>query len=242
MSAGVACAHLAEMPASDYLCLPMVGQGETLGTLHLHFPPSDREVSEMQASRQRLAASAAAQIALSLASVKLREKLRDQSIRDPLTGLFNRRFMEESLQRELIRARRKNHPLSVLFLDIDHFKRFNDTFGHDAGDLVLQSAAELLTGFFRGDDIPCRWGGEEFAVILPDSTSQNAATRADELRSEVKKLNLRYRNVALAQITVSIGVAAFPEHGSNCEELFRIADRCLYQSKSAGRDRVTVGI
>ena len=242
MSAGVACAHLAEMPAGDYLCLPMVGQGETLGTLHLHFPPSDREVSEMQASRQRLAASAAAQIALSLASVKLREKLRDQSIRDPLTGLFNRRFMEESLQRELIRARRKNHPLSVLFLDIDHFKRFNDTFGHDAGDLVLQSAAELLTGFFRGDDIPCRWGGEEFAVILPDSTSQNAATRADELRSEVKKLNLRYRNVALAQITVSIGVAAFPEHGSNCEELFRIADRCLYQSKSAGRDRVTVGI
>jgi diguanylate cyclase (GGDEF)-like protein/PAS domain S-box-containing protein len=236
---GVACTHLAEMPGGQYLCLPMVGQGETLGVLHLHFPPS-AERPDWQASRQRLGATVAAQIALSLASLQSREKLRDQSIRDPLTSLFNRRFIEESLERELIRAKRKNQPLSVLFLDIDHFKRFNDTFGHDAGDLVLQSVADLLRKFFRGDDVACRWGGEEFAVILPDSPPQHAASRADTLRGEVKSLALRHRNVALATITLSIGVAAFPEHASTSGDLFKIADECLYQSKSAGRDCITV--
>jgi diguanylate cyclase (GGDEF)-like protein/PAS domain S-box-containing protein len=237
---GLACAHLAEMPLGQYLCLPMVGQGETLGVLHLHFP-SVEERSETQANRQRLGATVAAQIALSLASLQSREKLRDQSIRDPLTGLFNRRFIEESLERELIRAKRKNQSLSVLFLDIDHFKRFNDTFGHDAGDLVLQSVADLLRTFFRGDDVACRWGGEEFAVVLPDSSPFHAATRADSLRREVKNLALRHRGASLATITLSVGVAAFPDHGSVASDLFKIADECLYQSKAAGRDCTTVG-
>jgi diguanylate cyclase (GGDEF)-like protein/PAS domain S-box-containing protein len=237
---GVACAHLAEMPPGHYLCLPMVGQGETLGVLHLHFPSAE-ERSETEANRQRLGATVAAQIALSLASLQSREKLRDQSIRDPLTGLFNRRFIEESLERELIRARRKNQSLSVLFLDIDHFKRFNDTFGHDAGDLVLQSFADLLRRFFRGDDVACRWGGEEFAVVLPDSSPYHAAARADSLRREVKNLALRHRGVPLAPITFSVGVAAFPDHGSASTDLFKIADECLYQSKASGRDRTTVG-
>ncbi len=241
---GVACAHLAEMPPGHYLCLPMVGQGETLGVLHLHFPSREEreaEHSETEASRQRLGATVAAQIALSLASLQSREKLRDQSIRDPLTGLFNRRFIEESLERELIRAKRKNQVLSVLFLDIDHFKRFNDTFGHDAGDLVLQSVADLLRRFFRGDDVAGRWGGEEFAVVLPDSSPYHAALRADALRGEVKNLALRHHGVPLAPITFSVGVAAFPDHASAAAELFKIADECLYQSKASGRDRTTVG-
>jgi diguanylate cyclase (GGDEF)-like protein/PAS domain S-box-containing protein len=236
---GVACAHLEEMPAGEYLCLPMVGQGETLGVLQLNFPPP-KEGPDPQMSRQRLGTAIAAQIALSLASLQSREKLRDQSIRDPLTGLFNRRFAEESLERELIRAKRKSQPLSMLFVDIDHFKRFNDTFGHDAGDMVLQAVADLLRRFFRSDDVACRWGGEEFAVVLPDSPSQYAALRADALRGEVKSLALRHRSIALAPITISVGVAAFPEHASTSGDLFKIADQCLYKSKSAGRDRITV--
>jgi diguanylate cyclase (GGDEF)-like protein/PAS domain S-box-containing protein len=236
---GVACEHLADMPAGEYLCLPMVGQGETLGILQLRFPaPSEK--SDPQISRQRLAAAVAAQVALSFASLQSREKLRDQSIRDPLTGLFNRRFAEESLERELIRAKRKSQPLSILFMDIDHFKRFNDTFGHDAGDMVLQAVADLLRKFFRSDDVACRWGGEEFAVILPDSPAQHAALRADALRGEVKSLALRYRGVALAPVTISAGIAAFPEHASTDGDLFKIADQCLYEAKSAGRDCVTV--
>jgi len=237
---GIACAHLKEMPAGKHLCIPMVGQGETLGILNLGFAGVPGEPPSLRYSQQRLAAAAAGQIALSLASLQLREKLRDQSIRDPLTGLFNRRFMQESLERELIRARRKSHPLSILFLDIDNFKRFNDTFGHEAGDFVLEAVSDRLRGFFRGDDVACRCGGEEFAVIMPESSSADAAARAKTLCDEVKKLALRHRGVSLASITLSIGVATFPEHGATADDLLRIADECLYQSKSAGRDRVTV--
>jgi diguanylate cyclase (GGDEF)-like protein/PAS domain S-box-containing protein len=237
--AGVVCPHLEESSPARHLCLPMMGQGETLGVLHIAFPSAGRESDEL-ASQQRLGVTVAGQIALSLASLRLRETLRDQSIRDALTGLFNRRFMQESLERETIRARRKNHPLSLLFLDIDHFKRFNDTFGHDAGDFVLQSIAELLRSFFRGDDVACRCGGEEFAVILPESSSRNAALRADELRAGVKALKLQYKDTRLGPISISVGVAAFPEQCATPDELLKVADQCLYQSKTLGRDRVTV--
>jgi len=237
---GLVCPHLSEVPAAKHLCVPMVGQGETLGILQLEFVCAGDEPPSVRYAQQRLGANVAGQIALSLASLQLREKLHDQSIRDPLTGLFNRRFMEESLSRELVRAKRKGHPLSILFLDIDHFKRFNDTFGHDAGDFVLESVADLLRGFFRGDDVPCRCGGEEFAIILPESLAQHAASRANSLRAEVKKLGLQHRGVSLAAVTLSVGVATFPEHGSNSDDLLRMADKALYQSKSGGRDRVTI--
>jgi diguanylate cyclase (GGDEF)-like protein len=184
----------------------------------------------------------ASQIALSLASLQLRETLREQSIRDPLTRLFNRRFLEESLERELQLASRKKQPLAVLFLDLDHFKRFNDTFGHDAGDMVLQSLADLFRTFFRATDLCCRYGGEEFAIILPESSSQDAGIRADALRSEVKGLRLQYKKQALGPLTLSAGVAAFPEHGSTSDELLKIADQCLYESKARGRDVVTVAL
>jgi diguanylate cyclase (GGDEF)-like protein len=154
--------------------------------------------------------------------------------------LFNRRFMLESLERELVRARRRNHPLSLLFLDIDHFKRFNDTFGHDAGDFVLQSFADLLRGFFRGDDVACRCGGEEFAVILPESLAANSAIRADTLRNELKQLKLQYKGTRLGPISASIGIAAYPEHCATAEDLLKVADQCLYRSKAEGRDRVTI--
>ena len=238
---GVVCPHLPQHSAK-YLCIPMVGQGETLGVLQIEFPIVAVEPSTVDEGRLTLAVTVASEIAMSLGSLQLRETLRDQSIRDPLTGLFNRRFMQESLEREMMRARRKKGAISLLYIDVDHFKRFNDSFGHDAGDLVLQSFAELLRGFFRGEDVACRCGGEEFAVILPDSSVQNAALRAEELRKETKRHKLQYRNRTLDSISISVGVACFPEDGQTSHDLLNAADQCLYQSKSAGRDRVTVAV
>jgi diguanylate cyclase (GGDEF)-like protein/PAS domain S-box-containing protein len=242
----VACQHLTERSTIESLCVPMIAQGNTVGVLHLEFESAelrhDSDTESLQDSRQRLAVSAASQIALSLASLQLRETLREQSIRDPLTGLFNRRFLEESFERELLTASRKKQSVAVLFLDLDHFKRFNDTFGHAAGDMVLQSLADLFRNFFRASDICCRYGGEEFAILLPESSSHDAAIRADALRSEVKHLRLQFRKELLGPLTLSVGVAAFPEHGSSAAELLKIADQCLYESKARGRDVVTVAL
>jgi len=137
-------------------------------------------------------------------------------------------------------ASRKGHSLAVIFLDLDHFKRFNDTFGHDAGDMVLQSLADLFRTFFRTTDICCRYGGEEFAILLPESSSQDAAKRANALRSEVRSLRLQHKKQTLGPLSLSAGVAAFPEHASNSDELLNIADKCLYESKLHGRDAVTI--
>jgi diguanylate cyclase (GGDEF)-like protein len=225
----------------------MVAQGNTIGVLHIEFRTRedsryDSGTESLRDAHQRLAISAASQIALSLASLQLRETLREQAIRDPLTRLFNRRFLEESFERELQIANRKKQSIAVLLLDLDHFKRFNDTFGHDAGDMVLQSLADLFRNFFRATDICCRYGGEEFAIILPESSSQDAAIRADALRCEVKRLRLQYKKQFVGPLTLSAGVAAFPEHGSTCVELLKIADQCLYESKTRGRDVVTMAL
>ena len=181
-------------------------------------------------------------LALSLASLQLREALREKSIRDPLTRLFNRRFLEESLVRELQLAARNRQSISVLFLDLDYFKKFNDAFGHDAGDMVLQSLADLFNKFFRATDICCRFGGEEFAVVLIDSSAEDAYIRAEAFRLEVNSLRLQYKKQPLGPLTVSIGVAAFPDHGSTSEGLLKIADQCLYESKARGRNVVTLAL
>ncbi len=239
------CQHLAKSLKIDCLCVPMVAQGNTVGVLHIEFGTAavsghTQGTETLRDSHQRLAVSVASQLALSLASLQLRETLHEKSIRDPLTHLFNRRFLEESLERELQVATRKKQPLAVLFLDLDHFKRFNDIFGHDAGDMVLQSVAALFRSFFRTSDICCRYGGEEFAIVLPESSARDAAIRADALRLEVKKMRIEYKKQILGPITLSAGVAAFPEHATTSAELLKIADQCLYESKSCGRDVVTV--
>jgi diguanylate cyclase (GGDEF)-like protein/PAS domain S-box-containing protein len=245
LAGGIDCAHLTSTPSNKCLCVPMAGHGDMMGILHLEFANEARTKAEpasdsMEVVAQRLAATVAGQIALSLASLRLRETLRDQSIRDPLTGLFNRRFMEESLEREMQRGVRKNHPVSVLFIDLDHFKRFNDTFGHDAGDFVLRSVADLFKRLFRVDDVICRYGGEEFGIILPESSAENAVIRANAVREAAKKMDMRYKNRSLGMVTLSVGVATFPEHGDSSEELLKAADQCLYKSKAGGRDQVTL--
>jgi diguanylate cyclase (GGDEF)-like protein/PAS domain S-box-containing protein len=241
-AAAIRCSHL-KPTNSSCLCLPLTVQGTTQGVLHLEFPyetasHGESDAQGLRACRERLAISVAGHIATYLSSLRLRETLREQSVRDPLTGLFNRRFMEESLDAELHRARRNREPVSVLLLDLDHFKRFNDTFGHDAGDLVLRSAADLFRGFFRRGDICCRYGGEEFAVILPRSSSPFAAVQANALRTELKRLLLHYEGQTLEPVTFSAGIATFPEHGRTAASLLSVADKCLYESKSQGRDMV----
>jgi diguanylate cyclase (GGDEF)-like protein/PAS domain S-box-containing protein len=241
---GSFCPHLRRNAAIKSLCAPIIVVNNLLGILHLEFgaaaEPTDPGTLTVEDSQKRLAVSMAGQVARSFTSLRLRQTLREQSIRDPLTGLFNRRFMEESLEKELKRAERGKYPVSLLFFDLDHFKRFNDSFGHDAGDQVLRSIAELVRSFFRAGDICCRFGGEEFAIILPEMSPAIAGVRGNALRTEIKHLELRHLDKALGEVSISVGVATFPEHGKISEELFRMADQALYESKAQGRDRVTI--
>lgn len=163
--------------------------------------------------------------------------LQEQAITDPLTGLYNRRYLWEFLRREWIRAKRKESTLAVIMIDIDHFKRINDTHGHEAGDFVLTAVAGLLRNQIRSSDIVCRYGGEEFALVLPETSPQGVALRADEIRAAVKRLDLRHEGVPLGAITASLGVALFPDHVGDPDSLMRAADAALYDAKSAGRDR-----
>jgi diguanylate cyclase (GGDEF)-like protein/PAS domain S-box-containing protein len=230
---GLVCLHLPDPLPESALCYPMIAQGETLGIFHLC-----REVGPLSEATQQLATTTAEHLSLALANVRLRETLRHQAIRDPLTGLFNRRYMEESLERELHRAARHNIALGVIMLDLDHFKRFNDTFGHAAGDTILRELGNLLHSQLRGEDIACRYGGEEFALIILDAPLAVVIQRAEQLRAAVRQLNVTYREQSLGTVTLSLGVAVYPDHGITTEELLRAADTALYQAKAAGRNCV----
>lgn len=242
---GLLCRHLTQPLPAGYLCVPMMAQGETLGVLHLQSSKpnpkrSEEEQETFAASQQQLAVTLAEHIALALANLKLRESLRNQAIRDPLTGLFNRRYMEETLERELRRAERRKAPLGVIMLDLDHFKRFNDTFGHAAGDIILREIGTFLQAHIRVEDIACRYGGEEFLIIFPEASLDDTLKRAEQLREGIKQLQVHYRDQMLGVVTVSLGVAAFPTHGSTSEAIMKAADAALYRAKAEGRDRVVV--
>ena len=179
-------------------------------------------------------------VALAVANLNLRETLRQQSIRDPLTDLFNRRYMEESLERELRREGRSQKPVGIVMLDIDHFKRVNDTYGHDAGDAVLRQLGHFLKEHTRGGDIACRYGGEEFILILPEASLEQTHACAEKYRQDFKVLPLLHNGRLIDPITLSFGVAAYPEHGATREAVLRAADAALYSAKHEGRDRVVV--
>jgi len=168
----------------------------------------------------------------------LREKLREQAMHDQLTGLYNRHYVEEWFGLELRRAQRYGRPIAAIMLDVDHFKRFNDSFGHEAGDLVLRELAGALMRSTRGSDVASRYGGEEFLVLLPECPLDAALRKAERMREEVAKLELRYDDRPLGPITVSLGVAAFPDHAKESAELLRHADEALYLAKQTGRNRV----
>ena len=185
-----------------------------------------------------LSATVSGILSLSIWNMRLRETLANQAIKDPLTGLFNRAFMEDSLQREIYRAARKQASIAVIMADVDHFKRFNDRHGHAAGDLVLAEIAKLLKWKVRAGDIVCRYGGEEFTVILPESSLEDGVVRAEALKEGVKGVHVSYAGQELGPVTLSMGVSAYPIHGRTPQDLLRAADGALYRSKLAGRDRV----
>jgi diguanylate cyclase (GGDEF)-like protein/PAS domain S-box-containing protein len=230
------CEHAASVK-NTYLCTPILAQGETLGIVH--FQATD-DVPELDASEISFKTTFAGQVGLSIANIRLREALRTQSVRDALTGLYNRRYLEEVLAREVRRAARAGQSLGILMIDLDHFKSFNDTYGHDAGDVVLRETGASLTKSIRAEDFVCRFGGEEFVVILPTADLAASSMRAERLRMQMKELTVLHQGRSMGMLTISVGVAVFPEHGCSPKELMAAADAALYQAKRNGRDQIAI--
>jgi len=205
----------------------------------VHFQATD-QVPELDASELSFKTTFAGQVGLSIANIKLREALRTQSIKDALTGLYNRRYLEEMLEREVRRAARSEQSLGIIMIDLDHFKSFNDTYGHDAGDTVLRETGAFLTKNIRTEDFVCRLGGEEFVIILPTADLTASRGRAERLRSRMREQTMMHQGKSLGMVTISVGVAEFPQHGMSPKELMASADAALYEAKRGGRDRVVV--
>ncbi|MEB3309023.1 MAG: diguanylate cyclase [Snowella sp.] len=222
----------------ESLCIPLIAQGDTLGLLYLCSRRPDR-LNEM---KQQLARTVAEQIGLAIANLNLRETLQHQSIRDALTGLYNRRYLEECLTKEIHRAERNSYSIGIIMLDIDHFKAFNDTLGHDAGDFVLKEIGLLLANMIRSSDTACRYGGEEMTLILPEADLEDTAKKAEELRTAIAQLRLNYNGQILQRLTASLGVACFPSQGTTGIAVLQAADAALYRAKAAGRNQVMLAL
>lgn len=236
-ASSLACQHVETdgREAFPSLCVPLMAHGQTLGLLHLESEQASILLSERQ---QLLAESAAEDLSLALANLKLRETLRHQSIRDPLTGLFNRRYFDETFERELQRAVRNQSALSIIMIDIDFFKRFNDSLGHQAGDVLLHELGIFFKKHIRAADLACRFGGEEFVLLLPETSLGMGVELADGLREGVSELRVPFRGELLEPVTISMGVAAYPDHGMDVEALLTLADTALYRAKQGGRNCV----
>lgn len=215
-------------------CVPLAAQGAVLGLMHV----SGGAGEPLDELERAAAESVAEHLAVVLHSLELRETLRVQSLRDPLTGLYNRRYLEESLPRDMERCQRRGRPLSALMVDIDFFKRFNDEHGHPAGDALLARVGQLLGQATRDEDIACRLGGEEFAIVMPEADGDQAAERAEQLRLAVSTATVTYMRRELGPVTVSIGVAELGDGVASPQALLAAADRALYSAKARGRDRV----
>ncbi|MES2498052.1 MAG: diguanylate cyclase [Pseudomonadota bacterium] len=230
----ICCQHIRDVDGRDCLCVPLMAQGGTVGMLYFE-GKGDARYGERAIYLDLISEN----IGLALANIQLRAMLGALATRDPLTGLSNRRHLDEVLNVERALAESQGTPLACLMIDIDHFKRFNDEFGHDAGDLVMQHVAQVLKSHCRERDLPCRYGGEEFAILLPTRDSAAAAERAEEIRRTIRKVSLAYRGRSLPPVTVSIGVAAYPVE-ADAGSLISVADGALLVAKESGRDRVVI--
>ncbi len=230
---GARCSHVlpGHDPNAGSVCVPLTAQGVQLGLVYLS-APDDAFIAQLP-----MIDAIAEQLSMALSNLYLQERLRLQSIREPLTGLFNRRYLEESAERELARCKRRAMPLSLLMLDIDHFKNFNDVHGHGGGDALLAGFGALLQRISRTEDIACRYGGEEFTLIMPEADEAVALRQAERIRAAVEDMRVAHLGHELPKVTVSIGTATFPRDGDSPQALLRVADAALYQAKRNGRNR-----
>jgi diguanylate cyclase (GGDEF)-like protein len=235
-SRGLSCRHFSGSIPEAYVCLPLAALGETLGILHI----SATNSADFTATTLAMIQQAGEYAALRLANLRLREKLHDQSIRDPLTGLYNRRFLEATLEQELHRSGRHHTGLGIIMADIDKFKSFNDSFGHTAGDIVLKEVAAMLRRSVRTEDIVCRYGGEEFLVVLPDTSLESVSERAEQVREAIAKLDLQHAGHSLGKVTASFGISFSQDGVLTPEILLRYADEALYESKRRGCNCVSL--
>jgi diguanylate cyclase (GGDEF)-like protein len=233
----LSCPHARGSQPLHSLCVPLLSHGGPFGVLQVLSPGSHEGEEE---ARKRLARAMAEHVAMALANLQLRATLRAQSIRDPLTGLFNRRYMDETLERELARLLRKRGTLGLAMLDLDNFHQLNEQYGHEGGDTVLAAFGRLLRQRSRREDIACRYGGEEFVLIQPDAGLDICRHRAEQLRAEFQGLSLMVDGRQIQPLGVSGGVAVAPLHGTNAASLLRAADRALYQAKKEGRNRIVI--
>ena len=240
---GSCCLHIDPTVKHLSLCLPLFGHNDAIGLIHLLFDQwgyyTTLGVEEERQTEhwRRLATSVTDHLAMAMANLKLRDRLQNLSVRDGLTGLFNRRYMEETLNREFKLAERSGHPIGVIILDVDFFKKFNDTYGHEAGDIVLVELAKLLSGSVRKGDVVCRYGGEEFVIILPGPPPDAAIERAELVRARVEnELRIEYQGHSI-RVTISLGAASYPIHGQTPDKVLKAADNALYKAKESGRNR-----
>ncbi len=236
------CEHLGMLGSgASSLCVPLVAHGETVGLLSLW---STARASDGIDERRicRMADMVARQLGLTLANIRLKESLKEQTIRDAMTNAFNRRYLEVVSQKELAKARRFSRPMAVAMIDIDHFKRFNDTQGHPAGDTALVKVSHYLQENIRESDWLFRYGGEEFLMILTDTGPQDACDRLDMLRAGVEQMVMRHEGTTLPQVTISCGLAAFPAHADDFDGIVAMADEALYRAKQEGRNCVRIAL
>ena len=236
------CDHVTEqgvdVTGSRYLCVPIVAHGDTVGLLHIRFGAGDH--GNPHTDLHQFAIQCGEHISLAIANVKLRDELRDQSTRDPLTGLYNRRYFIEMLRSEIGRAARSDDELGLVTFDADNFKAFNDNHGHDAGDMVLRAIGDTVQHMFKNRETACRYGGEEFAVLVPQTSLAEATEIAETLRQAIEAVRIRYGNDELPKVTISAGVSVYPAHGRLPQDLLKAADAALYQAKADGRNCVAV--
>ncbi|MCP4701597.1 MAG: diguanylate cyclase [Gammaproteobacteria bacterium] len=242
---GTFCSHLAEGFSQHYMCVPIITQNEIIGLFHLIFEQSENGARDelfwrINEEKKMIIIRMMEHYALSLGNLRLRETLKKEAIQDPLTGLYNRRHMEKSLEREVTRARRHDTPIGIIMIDIDYFKYFNDTYGHETGDVVLRELGKYLKKSIRGEDIACRYGGEEFILIMPGASLENTGRQAEKFCSGVKEAIQVEHKGKILSISVSLGIASYPDQGSDIQDVLKAADLALYQAKAAGRDQAVI--
>lgn len=237
-AAGLVCAHAKNPTPGGYICLPMMAQGEVFGLFYLAAGAENKP--RLDTDEYVLATTVAEQLAMTLANITLRERLRELSLTDHLTKLFNRRYMEDMLEREARRADRNNLPIGFIMLDIDFFKDVNDTYGHDTGDRVLETLGIFLKTNVRMEDIACRYGGEEFLLVMPGSDRANTVKRAAEILDKVQLLSFETDGKNLSPIHLSGGVAIYPEDTNDKQQIVIKADEALYEAKKTGRNKIVI--